>query len=172
MPRETGSTPGRLKAELSRSYRRLIIRARASLRGERGLYFILFVVVGAVGGLAGSGFRWLASGFQTLYFAHYGSIVEAAEHLPWYMRILAPAGGALLAGLVVQYLLKGARGEGIAEIMETVILKQRGLTLRSAILKPLAALLLMGSGGSVGREGPILSLGGAVGTWMAHLLRL
>jgi CIC family chloride channel protein len=172
MAHERSGSPSRLTAEISRTYRRLIIRSRATLRGERGLYFVLFVAVGAMGGLAASGFRWLASGFQAVYFAHYGSMIEAAEHLPWYMRIVAPAGGAFLAGLVVQYLLRGARGEGISEIMETVLLKRRNLTVRSAILKPLAALLLMGSGGSVGREGPILSLGGALGTWMAHLLRL
>jgi len=173
MPRETLEPRQPLIARFAaRVSRRLIVRARATLRNERGFYFVIFVVVGAAGGVAGSGFRWLARGFQSLYFASSGSMIEAAQHLPWQMRILAPAGGALLAGLIVHFLLHGTRGEGISEIMEAVALKQRALSLRTAILKPLGALLLMGSGGSVGREGPILSLTGAIATWVAHLLRL
>ena len=173
MPHSRSKTlGGRLKARIARVRRRLVVRARATLRNERGFYFVLFVVIGGVGGLAASGFRWLAHAFHTLYFASPASMLEAARDLSWPMKVLAPAGGALLAGLVVHYLVRGAKGEGIAEIMETVILKQRNLTLRSTILKPLASLFLMGSGGSVGREGPMLVLSGAISTWAAHLLRL
>jgi len=92
-PEPRGRLTLRLAAELARTRRRLVIRARASLRGERGLYFVLFVAVGAISGFAGAGFRWLARGFQTLYFGQSGSMIDAAAHLPWFMRIAMPAGG-------------------------------------------------------------------------------
>lgn len=159
-----------------RALRRAVVRARATLRGERALYFVLFIFVGVVGGLVGSLFRWLGFAFQTLYFSSYftktGTLLEIARELPWQMKILAPMGGALLCGLVVRYLLKGGGGEGVSELMEAVVLRQRHVEMRPAILKSLGSLFLMSSGGSVGREGPIITLGAAIATWFSGVLHL
>src|SRR5262245_43384333 len=162
----------RLRIESTRSFRRLVVRARAALRGERAFYFVLFVIVGAVGGLIGGAFRWLGHVFQTIYFADSGSLLEVASRLPWYMRILSPAGGALLAGIIIHYILKGSAGGGVSEVMESVAFRQRSLSPQTTALKSLGSMLLMTSGGSVGREGPIVALSSAVSTWIAHLLRL
>ncbi len=173
MPRlEPHGVAGWIREKTARRVRRLVVRARAYLRGERGLYFVLFVLVGVVGGLVGSGFRWLGVAFQRIYFASGGSLIEVAEALPWQLRLLPPAGGALLAGLIVHFFLRGSGSGGVAEIMEAVALRERSLSLRPAILKSLGSLFLMGSGGSVGREGPISTLSAAVSTWLAHVLRL
>ena len=156
----------------SRLLRHVVVRARVALRAEAASYFVLFLLVGAMGGLVGSAFRWLALVFQTLYFSSTGSLIEAARALPWYMRVLSPAGGALLAGLVLHYLMRGVGGGGVSEVMEAVALRARTLSMKAAALKSLGALFLMGSGGSVGREGPIVALSGAISTQIAHLLRL
>ena len=173
MPRSRArGLSGRILEDLFRSRRRLAVRARAALRGERAIYFVLFVLIGVIGGLAGAAFRWLGALFQRIYFSEPGSLIQVALGLPWYMKILAPAGGALLAGLLIKYVLKGGGGEGVAEVMEAVAFRKRNLSLRRATLKSLAALFLMTSGGSVGREGPIAAVSAAISTWFAHALRL
>jgi CIC family chloride channel protein len=173
LPRRKAATlRRRIRDEAARAARRLLVRVRATLRGERALYFVLFVLIGAAGGLVGSGFRFLGMLFQRIIFSLPGSLLEVASQIPWYMRVLTPAGGALLAGIVVHYLLRGAGGGGVAEVMESVALRQRSLPLRGALLKSLGSLFLMSSGGSVGREGPVSTLGAAIATQTAHLLRL
>jgi CIC family chloride channel protein len=89
------------------------------------------------------------------------------------MKILAPAGGALLAGLIIHVVLKGsAAGGGVAEIMEAVALRQRSLGLKASLLKSLGSVLMMSSGGSLGREGPCAAVSAAISTRIAHLLHI
>src|SRR5262245_4817126 len=143
MPRRRERTlAGRIRQTSLRTLRRLVVRARATLRGERALYFVLFIFIGIVGGVVGSLFRWLGFSFQALYFSSTAPLLEVARELPWYMKILAPAGGALLCGLVVQYLLKGSSGEGVAELMEAVVLRQRNVEMRPSLIKSLGSLFL------------------------------
>jgi CIC family chloride channel protein len=155
-----------------RILRSIIVRMRVILRGERALYFLLFVLTGVIGGLVASGVRWLGVGLQTIFFGSSGSMLSIALSLPWYWRLAAPAAGALLAALVIHYAVRGSEGSGVSEIMEAVALRQRSLGLGRALLKSFSSLLLMNSGGSVGREGPTAAVSAAVSTRIAHALQL
>lgn len=129
-----------------------------------GLVFA--VVVGAVSGLGAVAFRWLISNFTTLFFQRGG---EVLSFLGQYYVILIPVAGALLFGPLIYFLAREAKGHGVPEVMEAVALKGGRIRPRVSIVKALASSLCIGSGGSAGREGPIVqigsSFGSAIGQW-------
>ncbi|MEO7016010.1 MAG: chloride channel protein [Leifsonia sp.] len=137
------------------------------------------LVIGIGAGLAAVGFRWLITGATwiftgtTDYSATTGH--PANPWLPWLggaFVILAPAVGGLLYGPLVQRFAREARGHGVPEVMYAV--NKHGGRIRGsvAVVKALASAICIGSGGSVGREGPIVQIGSALGSTFGRLLRM
>ena len=86
--------------------------------------------------------------------------------------VFVPAIGGLLVGLLVYYFAREAKGHGVPEVMEAVALKGGRIRPRVAIVKSLASSICIGSGGSVGREGPIVQIGSAIGSSIGQALNL
>jgi CIC family chloride channel protein len=82
-----------------------------------------------------------------------------------------PTAGGLIAGITLHYFCPEARGHGIAEVMNAI--KHRGgqIQARVGFAKLLATAATLGSGGSAGREGPIVQIGAAVGSWLGRVFR-
>jgi CIC family chloride channel protein len=127
-------------------------------------------IAAAVGCLAGLGsivFRAASGLVQRWAIGPGATFLEAVEAIPWHRRVLVPAAGALAAGLILHGLMRRDRTLGLSGVMEAVVLRRGPLRLRSAALRSLAALGIIGTGGSVGREGPIVELGAATGSLVA-----
>jgi CIC family chloride channel protein len=86
--------------------------------------------------------------------------------------IIVPAIGGLLVGPLVYFFAREAKGHGVPEVMEAVALKGGRIRPRVAVVKSLASALSIGSGGSVGREGPIVQIGSALGSSLGQLFNL
>ena len=91
---------------------------------------------------------------------------------PWWWIALVPAGGGLIVGPLVHYLAREAKGHGVPEVMEAVVLRGGVIRPRLVIVKTLASAISIGSGGSVGREGPIVQIGSAAGSTVGQWLRV
>jgi CIC family chloride channel protein len=130
---------------------------------------ILAVLVGVVAGLGAVAFRWLIKSFQSLFFDG-GS--QVLSFLGDYYIIIIPALGGLLVGLLVYYFAREAKGHGVPEVMEAVALKGGRIRPRVSIVKALASSICIGSGGSVGREGPIVQIGSSFGSAIGQWLKL
>ena len=129
----------------------------------------LSVLIGVVSGLGAVAFRWLINNFQTLFFDGGRTILSFMGD--WYI-ILIPAAGGLLVGPIVYFFAREAKGHGVPEVMEAVTMQGGRIRPRVAIIKSLASALCIGSGGSVGREGPIVQIGASAGSAVAQWLKL
>jgi CIC family chloride channel protein len=95
-----------------------------------------------------------------------------AQAAPWWVRILVPATGGLIVGIICHFFAREAKGHGVPEVMEAVALKDGRMRPRVVLAKALASAFSIGSGGSVGREGPIVQIGSAMGSVLGRLMKL
>jgi CIC family chloride channel protein len=124
---------------------------------------LLGIVVVAVGAAAFAvGFRALLGGLMHVV-GNGKDIVSVLRKTPTWMRFLMPAVGGLLAGLVGLRTAHSPMGQGVGDVMEAVVLGRVHLSMRVTLLKSLASFLAIASGGSLGREGPLIQFGGAIG---------
>jgi CIC family chloride channel protein len=137
------------------------------------IYLLAFSIT--IGLLAATGalvFRTLIEIFQELFWATGSGFLEKALTAPWWMRLLIPMGGGLLIGPIITYLVPEAKGPGVPEVILSVATRQSTIRHRVTFLKAIVTSLLIGSGASVGREGPIAQIGASVGSSLAQLFRL
>lgn len=130
----------------------------------------LGMVVGVCGGLGAVAFRYLIRFFQTLVYTNGGDLVTVVHGLPWWRIVLGPAIGGAFVGPIVYFLAKEAKGHGVPEVMDAVATQGGVIRGRVAFVKIVASAICIGSGGSVGREGPIVQIGSAVGSFLGQKL--
>jgi CIC family chloride channel protein len=155
----------------------LIARLRSALGGPRGLV-ALALLVGLGAGVGAIGFRWLIEGLTQLFAGtkDYSAVAGRDNpHVPWlgpYFVIVAPMLGGLLYGPLVSRFAPEARGHGVPEVMLAV--SETGGRIRPQVpaVKALASALTIGAGGSVGREGPIVQIGSALGSVLGQAVRV
>jgi CIC family chloride channel protein len=148
------------------------------IRGTQGGIIAIALVVGAGGGLGAIVFRDLIRWFTLLFTGH--SDYSAAGHavnpnLPWlgiYFVILAPVIGGLIYGPLIQLFAPEARGHGVPEVMLAVAERGGKIRPQVAVVKSLASAICIGAGGSVGREGPIVQIGSALGSSIGQALHV
>ncbi len=139
---------------------------------NRTLLFLLAAVVGLLGGLGATLFKELSTYVQQLFLGGSGDPVVGALHLPWYQKLLLPFSGGVLAGLLLYLLPKEAKGHGVSEIMEAVTIRRGILNFRAAIVRSASSLMSIGSGASIGREGPIVQIAAAMASKAGQFLRV
>lgn len=145
----------------------------------RAILIALSLVVGAGAGLGAVAFRWLIASATQLFTGtrDYAATHDHPPHpwLPWlgpWFIVLAPVVGGLLYGPLVSFFAREARGHGVPEVMDAVAQRGGRIAGRVAVVKALASALCIGAGGSVGREGPIVQIGSALGSWVGRFVRV
>lgn len=131
--------------------------------------FVLCILVGIIAGLGAVLFRWLIKSFNFLFF---NKGYEAVDCLGRFYVILPPAIGGLLVGLIIYFLAREAKGEGPSEVIEAVAVRRGRIRQRVSLIKLLASSICIGSGGSVGREGPIVQIGASFGSTIGQWFKL
>jgi CIC family chloride channel protein len=86
--------------------------------------------------------------------------------------ILSPVLGGLVVVFLVERFAPEAKGHGVPEVMDAVFYKRGNIRGVVAVIKSLASAISIGSGASVGREGPIIQIGSALGSSFAQSIRL
>ncbi|MFQ5457569.1 MAG: chloride channel protein [Myxococcota bacterium] len=139
-----------------------------------GHLFMVLVAIGCglAGGMGAVVFRELIQIVQKGFYGHGGELLDVARSLPWYWRLLAPAAGGLLVGPLVYFFAREAKGHGVPEVMEAVALRGGAIRPRVVAVKAIASALSIGTGGSVGREGPIVQIGSALSSTIGQILRV
>ena len=131
---------------------------------------MLSIPVGLLSGAVVICFRLLVEAMQGQFLP--GGTAENFEQLSTPARLLLPAGGGLLIGLIWQYLDVETRKVGVVHVMERLARYEGRLPLRNALAQFAGAALCIISGHSVGREGPSVHLGAASGSLLGQWLHL
>ena len=139
---------------------------------EHTIMAVLAVVVGLAGGFGAVGFRYLINFFQSLAYGSSKELLGVVSALPWYHKVWIPALGGMVVGPLVYFLAREAKGHGVPEVMEAVALRGGIIRKRIVIVKTLASAISISTGGSVGREGPIVQIGSAIGSALGQFLKV
>jgi len=140
--------------------------------GEATSMLAWAALVGALGGLSGPAFRKAAQGVQWLFVQNTEPLSRAGETLAWWHRLLVPALGGLVAGLILTFGIKFARGRKARDYMEAISLGDGRVPARPALVRTCSSLVTVASGGSIGREGAMSQLSAMLAAMTARLARL
>lgn len=153
-------------------------RILTALRSSNTGLLVLALLIGAGAGGGAIVFRWLIKTFTLVLSGHadYSAAGHAAHpQLPglgrWFV-VGAPVVAGLLYGPLVHFFAREARGHGVPEVMYAVARRGGRIAPQVAGIKALASALCIGGGGSVGREGPIVQIGSALGSTLGRVVRV
>ncbi|MBS1261878.1 MAG: H(+)/Cl(-) exchange transporter ClcA [Calditrichaeota bacterium] len=154
----------------------LLKRLVRTLRGfpsrEYSFNILIGLVIGVIGGYGAVGFR-LA--IQAVGLAGYGIADPAFDYLvslPWYWRFAIPVAGGLIVGPIVTFLAAEVKGHGVPEVMGAVAVRGGIIRWPVALAKVVASAVTIGSGGSAGREGPIVQIGSGAASVLGQLFKV
>lgn len=152
---------------------RLLRRIGRLVRHEQFILFILSVVIGLIAGGCAIVFREAIGFVQQFGFGFSTDRVHTmAAHLPWWHLMLVTTGGGLIVGLMVRFLMPGGRPEGVADVVAASALRGGRIPLRNGLWAAAISAVSIGTGASVGREGPVVHLGATLSSFVAEKLHL
>jgi CIC family chloride channel protein len=133
------------------------------------LFLLLAILIGALAGVGTLGFLALIAVEQWGFWPGHGHFMAQVLAAPWWLKILIPTLGGLVVGPVIAFWAQEARGPGVPEVIESAALREGRILPSKALLKAGVTSLTIATGGSVGREGPGIGIGAAIGSYMTRL---
>lgn len=128
-------------------------------------------LAGFLGAIAALAFTASTEGVHVLMTGSSGGVVETMRLLPHWVVVLVPGVGGLIAGLILHFGQRLAPGASSTDYMEAISIGSGHIPVRASLVKSAAALFSIGSGGSIGREGPMVQmaavLSSRLGRWQA-----
>jgi CIC family chloride channel protein len=156
-----------------------VLRARikattSTLKGtfwssETAVMVTFSIIVGIGGGLGTIVFVRMITFFNNLFF---GNVDRLGGLLGGAYVILIPALGGLLVGPLVHFVAPEAKGHGVPEVLTAITTGGGRIRPVVVLVKALGSAITIGSGGSVGREGPIVQIGAALGSTIGQAFKL
>ncbi|WP_033068557.1 chloride channel protein [Thalassospira australica] len=148
-------------------------RMRRIVKSEQLVLSILAMIVGA---MAGGGTILFRDGLLLVQSLFYGTGDEALHThlstLPVWQLIAAPTVGGLVVGIFIYRFLPEKRPHGVADVIDAASFHDARMSTRCGIKSALASAVSLGSGASLGREGPVVHMGASFGAWLARILHL
>lgn len=161
--RQTSVNTGTISSRFQRIWAGLDTHSVAAL-------ITMATVIGLGTGLTAVIFIKAIDGITNLFF--HGGLAQVSALLGSAWIVLVPVVGALMSGPIIAYWAMEARGHGVPEVMQAVITRGGRIRPRVAVVKSVASSICIGTGGSAGREGPIVQVGAALGSTAAQLFNL
>ncbi len=144
-------------------------RARAStVLRDVAVPILMALVIGCVAGFGAVLFHYLLKAGSVILWTTPEEIVE----IPVWLRLLVPTGAGLIAGIVICKWAPELKGPGVPHVMKALALEGGRIRHRVTALKAIVTSILISSGASVGREGPIVQIGASIGSTISHFLSL
>ena len=132
-------------------------------------FWVMALMVGVAAGLAALAFRLGIDALQrTAYGIDDRALIHGAHTRPWWWLIAVPTLGGLAVGLILNRFTADGRTRAVADVIEGAALDGGRVERREGLASAAASLITLGTGGSSGREGPVVHLAGVMSSWLAE----
>lgn len=147
-------------------------RAWRSLRDKGPGQFQFWLIALLIGIGAGFAALFFRLGIEALQSWVYGvdninRLHSFAETLAWYWLVLIPICGGLVVGLVLHRFTPDARVRSVSDVIEGAALHEGRVEIRAGLASAVASMITLSTGGSTGREGPVVHLAGVISAWVS-----
>ena len=156
------------KAEMRDLWRILLHRGPSQFQ-----FWLIALLIGIAAGFAALFFRWGTSALQAwVYGAEDANYLHSfAAGLPWYWLVGIATLGGLIVGLILDRFTPDGRVRSVADVIEGAALQEGRVEVKAGIASAVSSFLTLSTGGSTGREGPVVHLAGVISTWVSDKIR-
>ncbi|MCV2881345.1 chloride channel protein [Actibacterium sp. XHP0104] len=152
------------RAELRRAWSVLRTKGPSQIQ-----FWFIALAVGIGAGFATVGFRLAINALQTRLYgvADPRMLHSFAETLPWQWILVIPICGGLVVGLILHVFTDDGRVRTVADVIEGAALHDGRVDKKAGIASAVSSLITLSSGGSSGREGPVVHLAAIISSWVS-----
>jgi CIC family chloride channel protein len=137
-------------------------------------FWFIALGLGIVSGFVAIGFRAAVEWLQALLYRteHVSLLHSHAQSLPWYWVLVIPVIGGIAIGLILHWATPDGRARSVADVIEGAALNDGRVEPKAGIASALTHWITLSTGGSTGREGPVVHMAALASTWVANFLRV
>ena len=157
---------GRLVKETAKALRLIKQRGPSQIQ-----FWIIALLIGSAAGLVAVGFRVAISTLQQFFYGADDAVLAShAADLPWFRVLIIPILGGLVVGVVLHFFVTDKRARSVAHVIEGAALRNGRVEKRAGLASAFMSLVTLSTGGSTGREGPVVHLGAVISSWVSNLI--
>ncbi len=147
-----------------------VIKARGPSQIQ---FWFIALAIGIAAGFAAVLFRMGISGLQGFLYGtdDVSSLHSFAAGLPWYLILLIPICGGLIVGVLLDRFTDDGRARAVSDVIEGAALREGRVDVRKGFVSAIASLVTLSTGGSSGREGPVVHMAAAISTLVSRAIR-
>ncbi|WP_420584494.1 chloride channel protein [Ruegeria sp.] len=133
-------------------------------------FWFIALAIGIAAGFMALGFRKAISALQAYVYDTEDILLlhSHAEKLPWFLILITPILGGLIVGIILHKFTDDGRVRSVADVIEGAALTNGRVETKAGIASFFASLITLSTGGSTGREGPVVHMAGVISTWVSN----
>jgi CIC family chloride channel protein len=133
-------------------------------------FWFIALVIGIGAGFAALSFRLLINALQSWVYGTEDAqhLHSFASNLPWYLILVIPIVGGLIVGIILHLFTPDGRVRTVADVIEGAAMHDGRVEVKAGLASALASLITLSTGGSTGREGPVVHIAGLISTWVSN----
>lgn len=138
------------------------------------MFWLVALGIGIVSGGAAVGFRLMIEGLQSWIYGTHDvlHLHSHAEKLEWYWIVMIPAVGGIIVGLIFHYMTPDGRVRSVADVIEATAINDGRVEIKEGMASALASWITLSTGGSTGREGPVVHIAGMLASKVSDWLNV
>ncbi len=136
-------------------------------------FWFIALMIGIAAGLAAVAFRFGISLLQTTLYGvdDVTKLHSFAESLPWYWVLIIPMMGGVVVGIILHHFTPDGRVRSVSDVIEGAALNEGRVEKKAGIASALSSMITLGTGGSTGREGPVVHIAAMISSWVSNVIR-
>ncbi|WP_377189970.1 chloride channel protein [Ruegeria meonggei] len=133
-------------------------------------FWFIALAIGIAAGFMALGFRKAIRALQAYVYDTEDILLlhSHVEMLPWFMILIIPIFGGLIVGIILHKFTDDGRVRSVADVIEGAAVTDGRVEGKAGIASFFASLVTLSTGGSTGREGPVVHMAGVISTWVSN----